>query len=576
MKKNLLLALIISILSLKTYAQSTEIRPGSVLPQMTTSQRTALAAINGMLVFDTNTQSYWSRQNGTWVNLAAGGGGSSFWQQGGVGGNEIINNNTGFVTANSANNLNTNTIFGNNGTGISFQKNWPTIGFNSYRDNSNVQKYMGTGYAFVNTVDQNTGAMFWNAMAYGNADGLVGANEKFVMKLSQYGKLEVLENVQIGLNSSATGNYSNAIGQGTTASGGSSTAIGYGATASGAFSTSIGWATKSLGDVSTSMGYQTIASAFASTAIGRFNIDNPNGHFMVGNGTNLNRFTSFIIRKDNNRVGIGVEDPLAPLHVAGYGFVTGGQSSFFYPLSSQYNVGGNIITALNNLPSFSADLSILGDYGIVSRTYVGSALNVIASDSRIKKDFSLSNNAEDLALLKKIEITNYRMKDVATWGNQTFKKVIAQQVEAIYPEAIKMQTAVIPDIYTLAEAVVYDATNKQLSLTMSKDYGLKVADKVELVHPEKGKIQAEVIAVNGNSFTVKDWNYAAEKIFVFGREVSDFRSVDYEALSMLGISAIQALAKENEEIKAKLKKLENLEERIQKLENQTIIVKQSN
>jgi hypothetical protein len=55
-------------------AQSTEIRPGIILPQMTTSQREGMTnAINGMLVFDTGTQSYWFRQNGNWVNLASAG-----------------------------------------------------------------------------------------------------------------------------------------------------------------------------------------------------------------------------------------------------------------------------------------------------------------------------------------------------------------------------------------------------------------------------------------------------------------------------------------------------------------------
>jgi Chaperone of endosialidase len=258
---------------------------------------------------------------------------------------------------------------------------------------------------------------------------------------------------------------------------------------------------------------------------------------------------TFFISKTTNNIGINTENPLAALHVAGYGFVSGGQSSFFYPLSSQYTVGANVITALNNLPSFTANLGILADYGIVSKTYVGSALNVIASDNRIKNIISLSNNSEDLERLKKIQITNYRMKDVATWGTQTFKKVIAQQVESVYPEVISKTKSVIPDIYALAESVGYDAQNKKLNISLSKDYGVKVGEKIELVHPEKGKIQAEVVEVSGKSFTVKNWDYPTDKIFVFGREVNDFRSVDYEALSMLGISAIQALAKEVEGLK---------------------------
>ena len=110
----------------------------------------------------------------------------------------------------------------------------------------------------------------------------------------------------------------------------------------------------------------------------------------------------------------------------------------------------------------------------------------------------------------------------------------------------------------------------------SKSYEIKIGDKIELVHPEKGKVQAVVAGVSGNEFTVKDWLYATDKIFVFGREVSDFRTVDYDALSMLGISAIQQLAKENEALKHRLDKLETLEKRLNILETNSSIPKENN
>jgi hypothetical protein len=39
--------------------------------------------------------------------------------------------------------------FGTDGTGISLQRNWPTIGFNEYTDANNIPRYMGTGKASV-------------------------------------------------------------------------------------------------------------------------------------------------------------------------------------------------------------------------------------------------------------------------------------------------------------------------------------------------------------------------------------------------------------------------------------------
>jgi wobble nucleotide-excising tRNase len=52
---------------------------------------------------------------------------------------------------------------------------------------------------------------------------------------------------------------------------------------------------------------------------------------------------------------------------------------------------------------------------------------------------------------------------------------------------------------------------------------------------------------------------AGDQVFVYGREVNDFRSVDYDAIAMLNVSAtqqlkreIQALQTENTALKAKL------------------------
>ena len=488
---------------------------GFLPPRMTSSQRTNIATpADGLLVFDSDTQSYWFRQSGAWTELPK----NNYWQLNGSAGNEIKNTNSGG-------------IWSANSSGLTF-------GFYGSDDTSNppTAPSSGAGTRMMWIPSRSAFRVgttfyyptFWDANNIGLFSFATGADTKASGRLS----------TAMGIQTTALGFSSTALGAYGTASGDYSTAMSYFTTASGYASTAMGYYTTSSALASTAMGYRTTASGNYSTAMGIYNIDNPNGLFMVGNGANGNPFNAFIIRRDNNRVGIGIENPLASLHVAGSGSVSTGQGGFFYPS-----------TALTFNPSVTANLGILADEGIVSKTYVGSAINVVASDSRIKKDFSLSNNSEDLALLKRIEITNYRMKDVTTWGNQAFKKVIAQQVESVYPEVIKKQTSTIPDIYSLAESVVYDAVNKKLSILLSKDYSIKIGDKIELVHPEKGKIQTEVESVSGNTFTVKDWQYATDKIFVFGREVKDFRSVDYEALSMLGISAIQQLAKEVEELK---------------------------
>jgi hypothetical protein len=534
MKKQILILLTILISGLSTTAQvgisATNTPPnasamldvsstnkGLLPPRMSTAQRNAIASpADGLLVFDTNTQSYWYRRSSTWTELPQSTAAVNFWQQTGAGGNEIKNTNTGgFWSANPV---------GLNGSSndVSNPPTAPVSGAGTRMMWIPSRSAFRVGAVFGSNWDANNIGLFSFASGY---------------------------------ETKANGRYSTAMGVLTSAFGEVSIAMGTGSNASG--------------DYSTAMGTGTTASGDYSTAIGAYNNLNVNGLFMVGNGTSGTPYTTFIIRKDNNRVGIGVENPLAPLHVGGFNLLTGGQSSFFYTFNTAFT---------NSTSGYQANTSILAENGIISKTYLGAAVTAINSDSRIKKDFSLSNNSEDLECLKKIQITNYRMKDGATWGTQTFKKVIAQQVEEVYPEVISKTKSVIPDIYALAENVVYDAQNKKLNVSLSKDYGIKTGDKIELVHPEKGKIQADVVEVLGKSFTVKDWEYATDKIFVFGREVNDFRSVDYEALSMLGISAIQALAKEVEGLKKENiqlksdfnKRLESIEASL-RLTNQSII-----
>jgi hypothetical protein len=491
------------------YAQSTEIKPGNILPKMTTAQRNAIASPqDGMLVFDSSTQSYWYRKSGTWTELPQNNTPVNFWQQTGAAGNEIKNTNSG---------------------GFWSENPVALTGFTDNFTNPPSTPVSGAGTR-----------MMWIPSRSAFRVGTVS---------------NVFSNASVNWDKDSIGLFSFASGFNTKAKGYISTAMGAESKASGSYSTALGFNTNASGVSSTAMGFNTKASAQHSTAMGKLNIDNPNGLFMVGNGGSAgvsSLYNAFIIRSDNNRVGIGVEDPIAKLHVVG-GSGTPLQVNF-----GQYfgNTGGfNFYSGLNLAPLGTSIAAIFADGVIVSNNVIGSYATVISSDNRIKKDFSLSNNSEDLECLRKIQIINYRMKDVATWGNQTFKKVIAQQVESVYPEVIKLQTSVIPDIYSLAESVAYDAVTKNLSVTLSKEYNIKIGENIELVHPEKGKILAEVIAVNGKTFAVKDWAHDTDKIFVFGRQVNDFRSVDYEALSMLGISSIQQLAKEIEELKASREEL---------------------
>jgi len=227
-------------------------------------------------------------------------------------------------------------------------------------------------------------------------------------------------------------------------------------------------------------------------------------------------------------VGIGTTTPTQAKLV-----VNGSQNT---TLSYGYlNSGGNTGTSTNQTVPFSI---------YASARIAATEFNAY-SDQRIKSIKGITDGATDLNTLMGIEVTDYTFIDKVEKGNGAQKKVIAQQVEQVYPQAVSTITDVVPDIYKLAEI-----TDGRIAIANT----LKAGEKVRLVLADRTEL-VEVKAADANGFSVdlKD----SGQVFVFGREVSDFRTVDYEALSMLNISATQELVKminglksENEAMKA--------------------------
>jgi len=83
---------------------------------------------------------------------------------------------------------------------------------------------------------------------------------------------------------------------------------------------------------------------------------------------------------------------------------------------------------------------------------------------------------------------------------------------------------------------------------------LKVGERVKLIGEQEKGIH-EVLEVRKGAFRT-DFKSATGNVFVYGREVKDFRSVDYEAIAMLNVSATQELARKVEAQQAELSKLQ--------------------
>ena len=272
------------------------------------------------------------------------------------------------------------------------------------------------------------------------------------------------------------------------------------------------------------------------------------------------------------RVGIGTDDPGYPLEVHGYAAGVFGNAS----VTTQYfDDSTSSLSAL-----YDASISIKAITGIWTETVFAST-----SDQRIKENITEVPDNLSLQTLRDINCTYYEYKDKILKGNDKTIGFIAQQVKEYMPMAVSIQKNIIPNEMRKIENTDWKPitengeTKYKLTISDLNESQSNVLYRFYVSNDPSGndEIKKEIKSLEDEpkSFIFdQSWN----NVFLYGKEVDDFHTLDKQKLFALNFSATQeidriqqaaeakitALQNENEELKTKYAALES---RIAALEN---------
>jgi alpha-tubulin suppressor-like RCC1 family protein len=460
--------------------------------------------------------------------------------------NHLRFNNTWDATA-GTNNVNDKMVILNDGK-IGFGTNSPSN--NLHIHNTNTAQNVGIMLTDGTTGSSSTDGFYiykdtfshgciWN---YENNDLIFGTNNLQRMRIYNDGKIGITGNVGIGKQTPGTALDVNGTVTATTFSG------------SGSGLTNVPYATTAgSAALLTSASYTTGNTTLSN---GELSFVNPSGYttgrILFGIGTWHTYPGASITMYGNNTggssdLGISVTHQILRFDCGSFGTVYG------FAFTNHVGIKSN--------PNPAYTLYINGS------GYLAGSAWTYGSDERIKTNIQdiKTNTALQMILALQPKTFNYVDKELNKI-KQTYG-FIAQHVEDILPEAVTIQTEIIPNIYR-------SCLHNSNMLIFSDDIDTKdiyIGSNIRLIDNDNKQIVRKILDYSSNSITIDEIIInTCNTYFAYGTEVNDFHSLKTDFIYTVNVAATQELA-------GRLDKSSNIiNNLINKVSEQDMIINQLN
>ena len=238
--------------------------------------------------------------------------------------------------------------------------------------------------------------------------------------------------------------------------------------------------------------------------------------------------------------------------------------------NSRYFTAATALTAAEISSGFA--YSIYARDIIISRTFIIATSDTTFSDKRIKKNIQDLDGNESLNILRKITPCKYNLIDVQQ-GNNLNYGFIAQDLELIVPDCIKITKGEVPNIYSIG-----NVTNGNIITLEKSDVNMM---QLDMSNPEillYDVSDVEIITkikriIDNKTFEIEDI-IKDTKVFVFGQKVNDLKTIHYKYIYTILTSCVKRIDETVQSQQSQIDKLTKMVELQQKQIDSLIALQQ--